>query len=491
MQRAVFLVVDTNLFHECRSLDAPDFPWSDLGDFDTVELIVSDPVQSELDRHKKDTRPRVKRRAVQAVAWFREMLRTGTREHVFRQQDPRVVMRVTAQTASSDFPEFLDPTVDDDKIVGVAVALAKAAPEQDVRVLSHDTRPMAKADAVGLRFEFIPDSWIREPEADDQEREIARLRAEVAELQASHPALAVAAISAVDRRLSLTREALATLSEAEIASFRTQLSEQFSLAGVEETFADAPSSRRPSSFPLRRNMVHVPPSEHVINRYRDETYPAWLDACASHVASLPSAFNSLIAPSAVTVTLDNTGYRPAENVRIRFTARGPFLIAPPREEGYNPELADLPQVPRPPTGQWLQDGNPVAFATSIEDAFDPRLLDIGHLRPAAFARDDEAWYYEPERPDTPVVSFDLGCRRFRHGTGPEHFELLIFPQSQEAVVRGALEVEVNASNVGRSLTVTFPVEVNTTLKPPVPAINSFLADQDPIGPTRDVGRKFF
>lgn len=90
MPGIVFLVVDTNLFHECRSLDAPDFPWSDLGDFDTVELIVSDPVQSELDRHKKDTRPRVKKRAVQAVSWFREMLRSGTREHIFRQQDPRV-----------------------------------------------------------------------------------------------------------------------------------------------------------------------------------------------------------------------------------------------------------------------------------------------------------------------------------------------------------------------------------------------------------------
>jgi predicted nucleic acid-binding protein len=50
------LVVDTNLFHECYKLDAPDFPWSAIGDFDAIELIVPDPVQAELDRQRKDTR---------------------------------------------------------------------------------------------------------------------------------------------------------------------------------------------------------------------------------------------------------------------------------------------------------------------------------------------------------------------------------------------------------------------------------------------------
>ncbi len=84
MAGVVYLVIDTNFFHECRSLDAADFPWADIGDFDTVELIVTDPVLSELDRQKKDTRSRIKRRAVQAVAWFRAMLQSDVEEHVFR-----------------------------------------------------------------------------------------------------------------------------------------------------------------------------------------------------------------------------------------------------------------------------------------------------------------------------------------------------------------------------------------------------------------------
>ena len=34
------LVVDTNLFHECHKLDAPEFPWAAIGDFHAIELLV-------------------------------------------------------------------------------------------------------------------------------------------------------------------------------------------------------------------------------------------------------------------------------------------------------------------------------------------------------------------------------------------------------------------------------------------------------------------
>ena len=41
------LVADTNLFHEFRPLK--ELPWIDLGEKDEVMLIVTEPVQSELD----------------------------------------------------------------------------------------------------------------------------------------------------------------------------------------------------------------------------------------------------------------------------------------------------------------------------------------------------------------------------------------------------------------------------------------------------------
>ena len=479
MQGDVSLVVDTNLFHECLSLDAQDFPWADLGEFDAIELLVPDTVQSELDRQKKDTRPRVRRRAVQAVAWSRDMLRGAARQHVFRDQGPRVVMRVTAQAPSAAHPDLLDFAVDDDRIVGVAVALKQADPARDLRVLSHDTRPLAKADALGLPFEFIPDSWIREPVADDNEREIARLRAVVAELQSSHPALELAALGAVDKVLSLAREAYGDLSEQEAAEMRARLSERFAAPAIEAEAAREANTPRPDPF-RRKDMTRVLPTPQAIKRYRDHTHPAWIDSCFAHVAGVPTVANALIAPPTVTVTLDNNGYRPAENVRVRFTARGPFLVAPARDGGYAATYADLPQLPWPPTDTWLQDGMPVGFATPVDNTLAIRPFNLDELRHATPARDDEGWYYEEDAPEAPTEFFELECRRFRHGVGPMSFPLLIFPQQSEAVVRGALEVNVSAGNVGKALLATFPVNVATTFESPVAAIDAFLAEQGPI-----------
>ena len=491
MSGTVQLVVDTNLFHECKSLDAADFPWSDLGAFDTIELIVSDTVQSELDRQKKDTRQRVKRRAVQAVSWFREMLKIGALEHVFRAQGPRVVMRVSPQTASQDYPDLLDLSVDDDKIVGVAAALAKSAAGQDVRLLSHDTRPIAKAKAVGLPFEFFPDSWLREPEADDAEREIRQLKAEIAELRATHPALELGVVGAADRKLNLMRDALAPLTEDEARAMLGRVAQHFSLSAVEAAFARTTAARRNDSFGMRGGLVRIPPTAEQIKRYREDTYPAWIAACVGHLGGLAALMNVRLAAPAISVTLSNIGYRPAENVVIRFTARGPFLIAPPDEGGYAPELDDLPRVPSPPTERLMRDGQEIAYATHVRSVFDSELTDLGRYLPRSTDRSDEDWYYEPDRPKEPVDSFGLECRRFRHGANPEHFDVLIFPQTQEAAARGALEVEVSASNVGRKITATFPVTVATTFKSPVGFLDEFLAGQGLFRDERDARRSPF
>ncbi|GBR41818.1 PIN domain-containing protein [Gluconobacter kondonii] len=491
MSGTLQLVVDTNLFHECKSLDAADFPWSDLGSFNAIELIVSDTVQSELDRQKKDTRQRVRRRAVQAVSWFREMLKTGAQEHLFRAQGPRVVMRVSPQTASQEHPDLLDLSVDDDKIVGVAVALAKAAPGQDVRLLSHDTRPISKANAVGLPFLFVPDTWMREPETDDAEREIRQLKEEIAELRKTHPALELGVVSAVDRKLNLMRDALAPLTEDEARGMLNRVSQRFSLSAVETAFARTAAARRNDSFGMRGSLVRIQPPPEQIKRYREETYPAWIAACVGHLGGLAALMNVRLAAPPISVTLSNIGYRPAENVVIRFTARGPFLIAPPNEGGYAPELDDLPRVPSPPTERLMRDGQEIAYATHVRSVFDSGLPDLGRYLPRSTDRSDEDWYYEPDRPKEPVDSFDLECRRFRHGANPEYFDVLIFPQTQDAVARGVLEVEVSASNVGRKITATFPVTVVTTFKSPVSFLDEILARQDLFRDERDARRSPF
>ncbi|WP_173571445.1 PIN domain-containing protein [Acetobacter conturbans] len=224
--------MDTNLFHECQSLSADDFPWGEIGDFNTIELIVTDPVLSELDRQKKDQRPRIKRRAVEAIAWVRAMLQSSADEHVFRQNTPRVLMRVSAQTPSLSHPNVLDLAVDDDRIVGVALALTRENPGKDIRILSDDTRPIAKSKALSIPFNFIPSSWKRPAEVDDQQKEISRLQAEITALQSTHPVISLHADGVINRRITLSRTAFRPPSHEEINLLRNALRGRVTLGRV-------------------------------------------------------------------------------------------------------------------------------------------------------------------------------------------------------------------------------------------------------------------
>ncbi|MEP0505215.1 MAG: hypothetical protein ABJD13_12055 [Paracoccaceae bacterium] len=86
------LVVDTNLFHEFRSL--PDLPWQELEEADEIVLFVTEPVQTELDEHKKSPRTRLKKRALKWTKEFRRLVLADQTDIVLRDAEPRVVLRL-------------------------------------------------------------------------------------------------------------------------------------------------------------------------------------------------------------------------------------------------------------------------------------------------------------------------------------------------------------------------------------------------------------
>lgn len=475
----ISFVVDTNIFHECQSLDAVEFPWSDIGNFDVIELIVTDPVLSELDRQKKDTRARIKRRAVEAVAWIRGILQSGADEHVFRQSEPRVVMRVSAQAPSSGHSNVLDLNIDDDRIVGVALALIEESPDRDIHVLSDDTRPIAKSKALGIPFKFIPPSWGRVAAADEQQKEIDRLKAEIATLRATHPQISVYVDSAGDKRITLSRNAFLSPSEEETNSLRATLLKKVTLDKIAEAFPPYRQGRMFELLRAQRGMEFVLPGEDTIERYNSIVYPAWIEEFLSYLASLPKIFNSGTSYEEATICLGNSGFRPAEDVRILFVARGPFALLPGGENEYLPEFPEVPAVPHPPRGEWRKDGVPVAEVTQTatgrfgQGSFAPEFYPRTTSR-----RDDEDWYFEPSVPEKPVNSFELVCRRFRHGKSVEKFQLRIFDESETSTKSGALEVEVSASNLGRAVTEVFPVTLKTNFVSPLSMLEGVVEKTD-------------
>ncbi len=378
---------------------------------------------------------------------------------MLRESDPRVVLRIDVTMPSGAHPDVLDNSITDDRIVGVAVALAEAEPTVDVRLLTHDTRPAAKARAIGLRYVFVPEEWIREPEQDELQKENQRLQEENERLRAVSPDLRISADGIVDNVVTLRRTALASLTNDEVCALRASLTERFSLVKL-ELRQGAELSALSSLFAEHSNWRHyIPPSEEEIEYYRTVTYPTWVDSCIHQLQAVPRALNLSTSAQSLNIVLLNDGSRPAENVLVHFVARGSLFIAPPpHKERPAPRLPEIPPPPALPQGHWVRDGKLNAEATIIQPSLPDILSGLSRTR-MAFHREDEAFYYEPNRPDAPVEAFSLTCRRLRHGLGHELFEIEVFPQEDESELRGAIEVQVSASNVSDLQKLIVPIKV--------------------------------
>lgn len=88
MRKILYFFPDTNVFIQCRPLSQVD--WSAWKEFDEVHLVVSRPVQSEIDNHKNKGSDRLGKRARTTSSLFREIILADPPEKVIRDIGPRV-----------------------------------------------------------------------------------------------------------------------------------------------------------------------------------------------------------------------------------------------------------------------------------------------------------------------------------------------------------------------------------------------------------------
>jgi predicted ribonuclease YlaK len=181
MARIVYLFPDTNVLVQCRPLEQLD--WSGWKNFDEVHLVLSRPVQAEIDDHKNKGRDRLAKRAKAASSKIRDLI-TGDDDHlVVRPTGPSVKLFLNPLLRpSQELADVLDYSRADDQLVGSVHAFTKKNEGADARVLTHDTGPMATARTVGVAIAPVPDEWLLPPEPSESDKRIRALEAEVARL---------------------------------------------------------------------------------------------------------------------------------------------------------------------------------------------------------------------------------------------------------------------------------------------------------------------
>lgn len=486
MERAVFFP-DTNLFIQCRSLGELD--WSLVSEAPVIELLVSRPVQTEIDRQKGKGAGRLGKRARAAMTLFRQALDLPDERLQVRVGTPTVFLQLRQDLkADPALSDRLDYSERDDQLVGIAAAFARDNPDASVRLLTHDTGPMLSAKNVGLPYVAIPEAWLLAPETDEQDKALATLQGQLARYQRAEPAFELQ-VEGNALAPAITIDYYTALSEPEVQELMAAAQQAHPLA--KDFGAREPAQRGGAGTGLLASITREmfePASDEEIEQYRNERYPEWVSACEAALRDLHTTLNRRIPWPHISVTLANEGSRPAEDAYVQFKTQGRLLLSVPRDEEDKTEAEKqaaarlpLPSAPAVPRGQWTRMRSVSDSLATLGQAvrFDTARPLIPHalsrLAQLPQPRDPNSFYYKPRRPSYPIPVIGYECPQWRHQVLPETFDFELVTDLIERTVSGAITIEIHAANVTTPFEQTLPIRVSVRTCSPLEEARSLIA----------------
>jgi PIN domain len=483
----VYVFPDTNLFIQCIALEGID--WSDWQEYDELHLIVSRPVQREIDHQKNRGNDRIGRRARKTASLLREIIVDGLGYKVIRESNPCVKLFIKPTVRPSrELSEILDYQERDDQLVGTVHAFAAAHPDLDVRLLTHDTGLMATAPLVGVEAVPIPETWVQPAEDSKEQKTIKALEEENRRLRNTEPKFDIVCIDGQNRSVDDLKYEF---------RYHQALTEEELVGLVERIRIHCPPAtdfgprkameRKPHGQAYRMSAVRevfVPATEEAIEEYRSQIYPNWLQKCENKLRTIHSVLNRRNVRPTFCFLARNVGTRPGQDVLIGMEASGGIKIMPLARLSENDidstkdefeivrnESTELPRPPEPPHGKWNLDIGKIgiggllsplgAFQRSIY-SFDEQVLGRPNLDMPALGQvigktDPNAFYYRPSRPASPSVSFELECEQWRHGMGSEQFAGRLYFDAAKDEISGTIECSIHAANLSGVLRKRIPV----------------------------------
>jgi hypothetical protein len=489
MIKILYLFPDTNLLIQCLPLG--QLGWERWKSFDEVNLIISRPIQREIDKHKNGGNERLAKRGRKAAALLRDVIAGSTDHEVIRETGPRVKLFVRTDIKPSEsLAGMLNYDEPDDQLVGTVHSFISQNRGCDARVLTHDSGPMASAKMVSVLADIIPDEWLLAPEKSESDKRIKSLEAEVARLKQAEPAFEIDCIDMAGSRcdkLEFETIFYEAMSEKDVTGLVVRLKERFP---VTTDFGPPKGSEREvkkgiAPFHLNVKEVFTPATSKEIEDYQSK-YASWLEECKQILSNLHASLQRAERQPFFAFHVSNNGARPATDALVTISAKGKFLIMPllhrqsddddneNEEKDQKAPNIELPNPPGAPKGSWKAKdpylfgfdsdllrsiaaiGTAVPTPNPFKDLWSPRRFDLPTLR------DPNEFYYKPVRPKLPVSVFNLECKQWRHGLEPTLFVGQVHVDGDADTVSGALECRIHAGNASKPTTTLVPVQIKTT-----------------------------
>lgn len=470
MPQTLYLFPDTNLFFQCRPLAQLD--WARFG-ADRIELIVTRPINAEIDAHKGKGNGRVAKRARAASSDIGQAL-TAESGFLHVKEGPvdvRLYLKVTLKE-DQDLDDQLSYTERDHQLVGIASKFAKQNPDADVYVLTHDNGVLAAANGVGVKFKRIPEEWLLRPELDERDKQVLALQQDLKKYQNAEPKIEIGLGTPFgpDAQIEVELPIYLPLTDDEVARLIDRLK---AVVPAETDFGSKEAKEvAPVGFHslVMGGKVFKPFTDEKVANYCEVQYPEWLAKCADFFRSLNDNLTAQRQWPVVILNLRNIGSRPADDALISFASEGRFLLAVPadKDDADDSDAIRLPPPPAAPKGRWVDKPHPFADMQTVFGQ--ARALQFSDIDPSSRRSlmsnlpkyDPNGFYYDGGRQKNPVPRIRLTCRQWRHQVGDEVFKLeLRWWADGEATVQGALRVDVHAANIAELVSKRFPVHLRS------------------------------
>ena len=182
LKEELIAFLDSNIVLEGKPV--ADLPWEDVATDGVIRVLIVPKAMEEIDAKKRDGR------LAQHARAFNRLIApsvTNGKPIILRENAPRVElqMAVCSRISWDDYDE-LDPDDGDSRIVAEALNVRDVA-SQNRLLISHDIKPLAYARGRDLAVHQASDDWLRHAEPSPKDREIQRLKHQVAEFKKDEP----------------------------------------------------------------------------------------------------------------------------------------------------------------------------------------------------------------------------------------------------------------------------------------------------------------
>lgn len=272
----------------------PSLPWMEIDPEGPILVLIVPQVMREVDKRKRDGR--LGRRAREFNRLVAPAAESG-RPALISAGPPAVDLAFAlCDRIDWDALDDLEPEEGDARVVA-QILRARGLPLERKLLLSNDINPIAMAARHGLPIRKMPDCWLLDPEPGPADKELARLKARVGELEAKEPILQVGVKFDVETPVRVYR--ISPLSQEQ----RSELARRIVLE-----MPEAPQRRGLDLYATDGTLSTR------IRKWHNETIPR-------HIAGLHSTLESIYGFVPFTLTLENTGYVQADNLILKLASQ--------------------------------------------------------------------------------------------------------------------------------------------------------------------------